>query len=90
MHEGGNTTHDRSAFGLRLCLCRPPHDEQVRELIALYESELARYRDNAAAAQQIATDPLGPLPDGMNAIELAAWTVVGNVLLNLDGVMSKR
>lgn len=81
---------DRAAFGLRLSLCRPPRDEQIRELVALYESELTRYRDNAAAAQQISTDPLGPLPDGMNAIELAAWTVVGNVLLNLDGVMSKR
>ena len=32
----------------------------------------------------MATDPLGPLPPEMNAVDMAAWSVVGNVLLNLD------
>ena len=36
------------------------------------------------------TDPLGPLPQGMEPVELAAWTVVGNVLLNLDEMFAKR
>ena len=35
------------------------------------------------------TEPLGPLPPGMDAGELAAWTVVANVLLNMDGVLTK-
>jgi hypothetical protein len=39
---------------------------------------------------QLATDPLGPLPAGYEASELAAWTVVANVILNLDGVLTKR
>ncbi len=38
----------------------------------------------------MATDPLGPLPKEMDAAQLAAWTVVGNVLLNLDETMMKR
>ena len=38
----------------------------------------------------MATDPLGPLPAGCDASELAAWTVVANVILNLDGVLTKR
>jgi hypothetical protein len=90
VREGGSTPAERAAFGLRLCLCRPPHDEQIRELVALYETELGRYQVDVAAAQFVATDPLGPLPNDMDASELAAWTVVGNVLLNMDGVMSKR
>jgi hypothetical protein len=61
----------------------------VRELVKLYEDELVRYRQDAKAAQKLATDPLGPLPPGMDAAELAAWTVVANVLLNLDGVLTK-
>ena len=36
------------------------------------------------------TDPLGPLPAGMDPVDLAAWTVVGNVLLNLDETFAKR
>jgi hypothetical protein len=44
---------------------------------------------NTAAAVQMATEPLGPLPGGAEAADLAAWTVVSNVLLNLDGVLTK-
>ena len=39
----------------------------------------------------MATEPLGPVPAGMDTVaELAAWTVVGNVLLNLDEMFAKR
>jgi hypothetical protein len=38
----------------------------------------------------MASQPLGPIPPGQNAAELAAWTVVSNVVLNLDGVLTKR
>jgi hypothetical protein len=68
---------------------RPPHSEQVEQLVALYERELADYRTDVKSAEQLATDPLGPLPQGMDPAELAAWTVVSNVLLNLDGVLTK-
>jgi hypothetical protein len=87
--EGGATTEDRARFGLRLCLARPPHDEQVKRVAALFQSEVEHYRKDPKAAQELATDPLGALPKGMAADELAAWTVVANVLLNLDGVMTK-
>ncbi len=33
--------------------------------------------------------PLGPLPAGMDPADLAAWTAVANVLLNLDSVLTK-
>jgi len=90
VREGGDTIETRAAFGLKLCLARTPHVEQIQEIGTLVQLELDRYRRDAGAAKQIATDPLGPAPDGMDLSELAAWTVVGNVLLNLDGVMSKR
>ena len=35
------------------------------------------------------TDPLGPAPEGADVAELAAWTVVSNVLLNLDETLMK-
>ena len=49
-----------------------------------------RYRADSAAAMPLATDPLGPVPQGMDVAELAAWTVVGNVLLNLDEALARR
>jgi hypothetical protein len=87
--EGGSTAEERARFGLNLCLCRPPQPEQVKHVMALFESERAHYRKDAKAALALATEPLGPLPAGMDAVELAAWTVVANVLLNLDAVLMK-
>ena len=87
--EGGTTVTDRVRYGLQLCLARPPKAEQVRTLVELYEKELAHYRGNEADARKLATEPLGPLPEGLNAAEAAAWTTVANVLLNLDGVLTK-
>jgi len=89
VREGGADARERAGYGLRLCLSRPATGQQVDHLVALYESELAYYRNESEAANQISTDPLGPLPEGSDVAELAAWTVVANVLLNLDGVLTK-
>ena len=43
----------------------------------------------AAQALAVATNPLGPLPEGADVAATAAWTVVGNVLLNLDELLMK-
>ncbi|MGB8167572.1 MAG: DUF1553 domain-containing protein, partial [Chthoniobacteraceae bacterium] len=90
VREGGSTTDARLRYGLRLCLGRPAADAQLKTLTALYDNELAAYRNDAAAATKLATDPLGALPEGADAAEMAAWTVVANVLLNLDGVLTKN
>jgi hypothetical protein len=87
--EGGSSPEDRARYGLTLCLGRPASEAEVSVLVDLFRAELDRYRDDPKAAEALATDPLGPLPDGLNAAEMAAWTAVSNVLLNLDGVLTK-
>jgi hypothetical protein len=61
----------------------------VDELVALFDQQAAHFRQDLKSAEELATDPLGPLPKDMDPAELAAWTVIGNVLLNLDGVLTK-
>jgi hypothetical protein len=90
LREGGSTADDHARYGLRLALCRPPLPEQVRQIRELFESELAHYRGRPEQARALATEPLGPLPEGMDPAEAAAWTVVANVLLNLDAVLTKN
>lgn len=87
--EGGPTTEARIRFGLQLVLARPPTAVQVATLQALYQSELEHYRGAKSDAVKLATEPLGALPPGLSAEEAAAWTVVANVLLNLDGVLTR-
>ncbi len=87
--EGGETIGDQIRHGLRLCLLRPPAQDAVEVLVGLYESELTHYSNDVDAATRMATDPLGPLPEGIAPAELAAMTVVANVMLNMDGVLNK-
>jgi hypothetical protein len=89
IREGGSSPEDRVRFVLHLCLVRSPESEQVAKLVELFESERNHYRSLPAEALKLATDPIGPLPGGTTAEELAAWTVIANVVLNLDGVLTK-
>jgi hypothetical protein len=88
--EGGATAESRVRYGLRLALARPPRDAQVKPLLTLYAQELVHYKTDADAAKKLATDPLGPLPVGMDPAEMATWTVLSNVLLNLDSVLTNH
>lgn len=87
---GGKTPEERLAYGFRLCLTRPPHPNELARLVKLYENGLQKYSQNADEARKMATEPLGAPPAEMSVPELAALTVVGNVLLNLDETIMKR
>jgi Protein of unknown function (DUF1549)/Protein of unknown function (DUF1553)/Planctomycete cytochrome C len=81
---------DRVRLGLERVLCRPASDDAVGRLVALHDSERDAYRGRTEEALRLATEPLGPLPQGLDPAEAAAWTTVANVLLNLDGVLMKN
>jgi len=87
--EGGATPDTRARFALRLCLCRPPGEAQIKQVVALYQSEREHYSRDTAAAKELNAGILGALPEGADPADLAAWTVIGNVLLNLDSVLTK-
>ncbi|MCL4742060.1 MAG: DUF1553 domain-containing protein [Phycisphaerales bacterium] len=89
MAEGGADAASRAAYAVRLCLGRAATEAEVGRLVALFESESAHYRARPDDAVALATDPLGPLPDGVDAAEAAAWTAVANVLLNLDEFLTR-
>ena len=88
--EGGATSKERAIYGFRRCLARPPSDAEANRLVSLFEEARKRYSTDAKRAQSMATEPLGPAPPGSDVPELAAWTVVGNVLINLDEMFLKR
>ena len=89
VREGGSSTDERLRFALRLCTGREPQAEQVAPLAALLDDELQHYRSDPKATAALTSAPLGPLPKELDAAEIAAWTVVANVLLNLDAVLTR-
>jgi hypothetical protein len=77
----------RAVHGFRLCVARAPTTQELDHLLALYRDNLAKYRSDAAAAKAM-TATASPMND-LDLAELAAWTVVANVLLNLDETITK-
>jgi hypothetical protein len=88
--EGGREPADRVAYGVWLCLARPPAPEEATRLVELFHQMRNRLQSQPDQASRLATEPLGALPPEADIAELAAWTVVSNVLLNLDEFLSKR
>lgn len=87
--SAGGSPADKATFGLRSCVTRPATETEVAAVVKLYEDAKAEYAADPDAAKRMATDPLGPLPEGADVVEYAAWTVIANVLLNLDETLAK-
>ena len=80
----------RVEHGFRLCLGRPPKPAETDLLLGLLEKELEHFARNPEGARALATEPIGPPPDGQDLGKLAAWTVVSNILLNLDETLTRE
>jgi hypothetical protein len=88
--EGGKTTEERITFLYRTLLSRQPDADEVRLVTVNLEQQRELYRaDPAAARELVATGeskPCGAAP----ADETAAWTMIANLLLNLDETLNRN
>lgn len=73
-----------------LCTSRRATEPEMQSLLSLLATARQHFTDDPVAAQQLSSDPLGPLESPSQEVELAAWTSLCNVLLNLDEVLMKR
>jgi hypothetical protein len=90
MVEGGIAPADRIAYGFRLVTARRPLEPERETLRGLFERQLERYvADPASAGQAVSFGESKPNAS-LNPSELAAWTLVANVLLNLDETLNKN
>ena len=92
VREGGTSVEERIDFGFRTCTSRRPTDPERRVLRELFEAELRAFEMDPVAARKLAVPTSLPLQfgdDDLDPVELAAWTVVANALLNLDETITK-
>lgn len=91
LREAAASRREQLEYAFRLCLIRPPRPAETARLEELFDKLYAEYDQDRELAQKLATEPLGPPADPQaDLAELAALTVVGNVLLNLDETLAKR
>ncbi len=89
MREGGRTAASRAAYMFRLCTCRTPTADELQNLVDGYREDLAVYQENTEAAKKLIAVGSVPPDESLDVAELAAWTITGNLLLNLDEVVNK-
>jgi hypothetical protein len=92
LRDGGRSDADRLTYAFRRCLARQPSAAESVELLRLLEKERRHYADPGTKPMDLTADPAHPpqLPQGATAADLAAWTVVSRVLLNLDETITKE
>jgi Protein of unknown function (DUF1553) len=76
-------------YGFRLCTARQPSTEESDRLLRLFEEELGHFQRNPKAADELAAGGGVARPDGCDTTRFAAWTVLANVLLNLNETLTK-
>jgi hypothetical protein len=88
--QGAKTTEDRIQLAFRLALNRSATAAEMGLLQALYEQHWQQYRDDkTAAASLIRIGDRAPAP-GLDPAELAAWTSVARVILNLHESITRN
>lgn len=77
---------DRVEYAFRLCTGRTPTEREKQRLSTYLDAQRTILGKDPAAAAKLMPVP----PEGSDALEAAAWTGVGRVLLNLDEFITRE
>ncbi|MEZ5356791.1 MAG: PSD1 and planctomycete cytochrome C domain-containing protein [Bryobacteraceae bacterium] len=81
LEQGGSSDPLRLNFAFRRCVSREPAEAESAELLQLLRSQQRRFQSGELKAVEFA---------GVDSPDLAAWTAVARVILNLDETITKE
>jgi hypothetical protein len=93
LEKGGKSDEERITYIVRRTLSRKPTSEELAELKGLLERQQKRIADGWVSSHELATgknELPWKLPKGTTPTQLAAYTVVSRVALNLDETITKE
>ena len=93
LSEGGATDAQRLRYAFRRCVARRPTPQETLELLSLLRKQRQRLADGWTSPWDLAgfdATKAPKMPKGSTPVQLAAWTVVSRVLLNLDETITKE
>jgi uncharacterized protein DUF1553 len=95
--EGGKSDNERLKYVVLSCLSREPQDEELKVLDGFLDEQRQRFTSSGAdpwpliAANDKEKESLNSrLPEGTSPAELAAWTALARVVVNLDETITKE
>jgi Protein of unknown function (DUF1553) len=86
--EAAPNSRERAVYGFRLCVSRHPRPKELDQIVTLYQKQLESFRQDPRAVVEIIQG--ANLAKDMDRTEYAAWTVVANLLLNMDVTLTKE
>ena len=89
MREGGAAADERIAWAYRTAVSRRPEQPVVAALRQLHQHHLAHYQAHVEDAKQLIATGASPVASELDAAELAAWTSVARVVLNLHETITR-
>jgi hypothetical protein len=90
MMQGGATPAERLGYAFHLLAGRPPRPAELRILCAGFERHLGHYDKDRHAALALLRAGESPRTGQLDVGELAAYTAMAGLLLNLDEVITKE
>lgn len=90
LKEGGANDKDRIRWAWRVATARWPEVEEAEAVQNVLTQHRNRYSSDEAAAKELISFGESSVEEKVDPIELAAYTLVANLLLNLDEVVSKN
>lgn len=88
--EGGASLDSRIDYAFRLLTGRRPDKEEREVLTTLYDEQRLLFAEDHAAARRLLETGESSRYTSLDAIDLAASTVVASALLNFDEAVTKR
>lgn len=80
----------RLDYGFQLVTARHPSATEKSTLRDLLEKNLSRYHNDKTAAEKLISQGESPVDKKVDAADLAAYTMVASLLLNLDETLNKN
>ncbi len=90
MNEGGETPEERVAYAYQLATARRVGTEAQAVLVDGFHHHLDRYQSDRRAALSLVSLGEYPRDETLDVAELASYTMVANLILNLDGTITKE
>ncbi len=90
MSQGGATPRERITLAFRLAVARRPSERELKILLGGFERQWADFRRRPPAAEGLLRVGEAPLDARLDPCELAAYTTVASLILNLDEMVTKE
>lgn len=87
--EGGKDSEARISWAWRQALTRSPRADELHTVRALLEKHLSEFKKNEKSAAELVKVGISTAPTELNEAELAAWTSVARVIINLHETITR-